>query len=83
MITGVMTASHQAIIRLTVRGPEGQEAVFPGQPNVSCIVTCRLPVHFVLQNGIPLLFHHTSWHGANRIGNSLNHPDLIAPEAQR
>jgi clan AA aspartic protease len=25
MITGVMTASHQAIVRLTVHGPEGQE----------------------------------------------------------
>jgi len=25
MITGVVTASHQAIIRLTVHGPEGQQ----------------------------------------------------------
>jgi clan AA aspartic protease len=28
MITGVVTASRQAIIRLTVRGPEGQEQEF-------------------------------------------------------
>jgi hypothetical protein len=35
-----------------------------------------------VEDGAPLLFHHASWQGANRIGNNLKHPHLNALEVQ-
>jgi clan AA aspartic protease len=52
MITGVVTASRQAIIRLTVRGPEGQEQEIDAVIDTGFDGTLTLPPALIATLGL-------------------------------
>jgi clan AA aspartic protease len=52
MITGVVTASRQAVIRLTVRGPEGQEQEIDAVIDTGLDGTLTLPPALIATLGL-------------------------------
>jgi predicted aspartyl protease len=52
MITGVVTTSYQAVIRLTVRGPEGQEQEIAAVTDTGFDGTLTLPPALIATLGL-------------------------------